>query len=66
MNFSISCTIGDFPFNNALADLETSINVMSYHTFKKLGLGEPKLLGCALVWRIKWLDILEELLKLYL
>ncbi|KAG8476549.1 hypothetical protein CXB51_033524 [Gossypium anomalum] len=41
-SFTISCLIGSLTVNNALADLGTTINVMPYKMFKRLGLGKPK------------------------
>ncbi|KAK5839128.1 hypothetical protein PVK06_007892 [Gossypium arboreum] len=41
-SFTIPCLIGSLSVNNALADLGTSINVMPYKMFKRLGLGKPK------------------------
>ncbi|KAK5770929.1 hypothetical protein PVK06_047093 [Gossypium arboreum] len=41
-SFTISCLIGSLDVNNALADLEASINVMPYKMFKQLGLKKPK------------------------
>src|SRR5262249_8944737 len=38
--FTIPCTIGSLTVDDALADLGASINVMPYHKFKKLGIGE--------------------------
>src|SRR3954471_15949783 len=41
-NFSISCTIGNIKFNNALCDLGASVNILPYSLFKKLNIGEVK------------------------
>ncbi|GJY67962.1 reverse transcriptase domain-containing protein [Tanacetum coccineum] len=41
-SFTIPCDIGHLHINNALADLGTSISLMLYTMYKKLGLGEPK------------------------
>ncbi|GKU88763.1 hypothetical protein SLEP1_g2989 [Rubroshorea leprosula] len=41
MSFSIPCIIGHVNFDKALCDLGTSINLMPFHVFRKLGLGEP-------------------------
>ncbi|GKA90098.1 reverse transcriptase domain-containing protein [Tanacetum coccineum] len=41
-SFTIPCDIGHLHINNALADLGTSISLMPYMMYKKLGLGEPK------------------------
>jgi len=40
--FTIPCSIGMFQYANALCDLGSSINLMSYAIFKQLWLGEPK------------------------
>ncbi|CAL8988366.1 unnamed protein product [Prunus brigantina] len=39
-SFSIPCTVGDFKFQKALLDLGASINLMPYHVYEKLNLGE--------------------------
>lgn len=41
--FSFPCIIGSYSIDKALADRGSSINIMSYHMSKKLGLGGPKL-----------------------
>lgn len=41
-SFSIPCVIGYLSFEKALAYLGDSINVISYHVVKNLGLGEQK------------------------
>ncbi|KAG8475377.1 hypothetical protein CXB51_031902 [Gossypium anomalum] len=41
-SFTIPYLIGSLDVNNALVDLEASINVMPYKMFKQLGLGKPK------------------------
>ncbi|GKB76609.1 reverse transcriptase domain-containing protein [Tanacetum coccineum] len=41
-SFTIPCDIGQLHINNALADLGSSISLMPYMMYKKLGLGEPK------------------------
>ncbi|KAJ9164529.1 hypothetical protein P3X46_024094 [Hevea brasiliensis] len=41
-SFSIPCRIGDSKFENAMADLGASINVMSYSFFQTLNLGPLK------------------------
>ncbi|XP_027342961.1 uncharacterized protein LOC113855516 [Abrus precatorius] len=41
-NFTLPCLIGRLIVYKALADLDASINLMSYSVFKKLGLGEPR------------------------
>ncbi|CAN4106391.1 unnamed protein product [Withania somnifera] len=40
--FTVPCTIGFYEFAKALCDRETSINLMPYAIYKKLGLGVPK------------------------
>lgn len=40
--FIIPCIIGNCYFDKALCDLGTSINLMSFSIFRKLGLGEAK------------------------
>ncbi|GKV13738.1 hypothetical protein SLEP1_g24722 [Rubroshorea leprosula] len=40
-SFSIPCIIGNVNFDKALCDLGASINLMPFHVFRKLGLGEP-------------------------
>nr|GEU35393.1 hypothetical protein [Tanacetum cinerariifolium] len=42
-SFTIPCDIGHLHINNALADLGSSISLMPYTVYEKLGLGEPKL-----------------------
>lgn len=42
-SFTIPCLIGNFSVSNALTDLGTSVNLMPYAVFTKLGLGEPTL-----------------------
>ncbi|XP_034218971.1 LOW QUALITY PROTEIN: uncharacterized protein LOC117630344 [Prunus dulcis] len=39
-SFSIPCIVGDFKFKKALLDLGASINLMPYHVYEKLNLGE--------------------------
>ncbi|GKE36091.1 reverse transcriptase domain-containing protein, partial [Tanacetum coccineum] len=41
-DFTIPCDIGNLHINNALADLGSSISLMTYTMYEKLGLGEPK------------------------
>ncbi|XP_038707297.1 uncharacterized protein LOC120002610 [Tripterygium wilfordii] len=41
-SFSISCTIENSYFEKSLCDLGTSVNLMPFSIFRKLGLGEPK------------------------
>ncbi|GJS78015.1 DNA-directed DNA polymerase [Tanacetum coccineum] len=41
-SFTIPCDIGYLHINNALADLGSSISLMPYTMYEKLGLGEPK------------------------
>ncbi|XP_027362526.1 uncharacterized protein LOC113870125 [Abrus precatorius] len=41
-SFTLPCLIGRLIVDRALADLGTSINLMPYSIFKKLGLGEPR------------------------
>ncbi|XP_076912557.1 uncharacterized protein LOC143570926 [Bidens hawaiensis] len=41
-SFTIPCILGDDTVIHALADLEASINPMSYSVFSRLGLGEPR------------------------
>jgi len=41
-SFSVPCTIGNLQINRALCDLGTSINLMPYSVYKKLGLQDPK------------------------
>ncbi|GKC64989.1 DNA-directed DNA polymerase, partial [Tanacetum coccineum] len=41
-SFTIPCDIVQLHINNALADLGTSISLMPYTMYEKLGLGEPK------------------------
>ncbi|GJY54341.1 reverse transcriptase domain-containing protein [Tanacetum coccineum] len=41
-SFTIPCDIGHLHINNALADLGTSISLMPYTMYEKLGLAEPK------------------------
>ncbi|GJX11658.1 reverse transcriptase domain-containing protein [Tanacetum coccineum] len=41
-SFIIPCDIGHLHINNALADLGSSISLMPYTMYEKLGLGEPK------------------------
>ncbi|GJV81097.1 reverse transcriptase domain-containing protein [Tanacetum coccineum] len=41
-SFTIPCDIGQLHIDNALADLGSSISLMPYTIYKKLGLGEPK------------------------
>lgn len=41
--FTIPCVIEDLVEDSVLADLGTSINVMPYKIFTKLGIGEPTL-----------------------
>ena len=38
--FTILCTIGNLIFENALCDLDASINLMPLSIFKNLGFGE--------------------------
>ncbi|GKE40760.1 DNA-directed DNA polymerase [Tanacetum coccineum] len=40
-SFTIPCDIGQLHIDNELADLGTSISLMPYTMYKKLGLGEP-------------------------
>ncbi|GKU88967.1 hypothetical protein SLEP1_g3172 [Rubroshorea leprosula] len=40
-SFSIPCIIGNVNFDKVLCDLGASINLMPFHVFRKLGLGEP-------------------------
>ncbi|GJZ88028.1 DNA-directed DNA polymerase [Tanacetum coccineum] len=42
ISFTIPCDIGHLHINNALADLGSSISLMPYTMYEKLGLGEPK------------------------
>ncbi|CAL8988401.1 unnamed protein product [Prunus brigantina] len=39
-SFSIPCMVGDFKIPKALLDLGASINLMPYHVYEKLNLGE--------------------------
>ncbi|XP_021815369.1 uncharacterized protein LOC110757930 [Prunus avium] len=39
-SFSIPCIVGDFKIPKALLDLGASINLMPYHVYEKLNLGE--------------------------
>ncbi|CAL8989354.1 unnamed protein product, partial [Prunus brigantina] len=39
-SFSIPCIVGDCKFQKALLDLGASINLMPYHVYEKLNLGE--------------------------
>ncbi|KAI5351478.1 hypothetical protein L3X38_004369 [Prunus dulcis] len=39
-SFSIPCIVSDFKFQKALLDLGASINLMLYHVYEKLNLGE--------------------------
>ncbi|CAL2277581.1 unnamed protein product [Prunus armeniaca] len=39
-SFSIPCIVGDFKFQKALLDLGASINLMPYHVYEKLNIGE--------------------------
>ncbi|KAI5351500.1 hypothetical protein L3X38_004391 [Prunus dulcis] len=39
-SFSIPCIVGDFKFQKALLDLGAFINLMPYHVYEKLNLGE--------------------------
>ena len=39
---TISCIIGDKKINNALLDLGSSVNLLSYTVYQQLGLGELK------------------------
>ncbi|GJW64277.1 reverse transcriptase domain-containing protein [Tanacetum coccineum] len=41
-SFTIPCDISHLHIDNALADLGTSISLMPYTMYEKLGLGEPK------------------------
>ncbi|GKA04668.1 retrovirus-related pol polyprotein from transposon TNT 1-94 [Tanacetum coccineum] len=41
-SFTIPCDIGHLHINNALADLGSSISLIPYTMYEKLGLGEPK------------------------
>jgi hypothetical protein len=41
-SFTIPCTIGNSYFDKVLCDLGTSINLMPFSVFRKLGLGEAK------------------------
>ena len=43
-NFTIPCTIRNSIFERALCDLGASINLMSLSIFKRLGLGEARLI----------------------
>ena len=47
-SFTIPCTIGDSTFDEALCDLGASINLMPLSVFRKLGLGEVKLITISL------------------
>ncbi|XP_047253646.1 uncharacterized protein LOC124887769 [Capsicum annuum] len=40
--FTVPCTIGSLDFAKAFYDLRSSINIMSFAVFKRLGLGDPK------------------------
>ncbi|GJZ06383.1 reverse transcriptase domain-containing protein [Tanacetum coccineum] len=40
-SFTIPCDIGHLHINNALVDLGSSISLMPYTVYEKLGLGEP-------------------------
>ncbi|GJR51154.1 hypothetical protein Tco_1401675 [Tanacetum coccineum] len=42
--FTILCDIGQLHIDNALADLGARISLMPYTMYKKLGLGEPKVM----------------------
>ncbi|KAI5324131.1 hypothetical protein L3X38_033204 [Prunus dulcis] len=39
-SFSIPCIVGDFKIPKALLDLDASMNLMPYHVYEKLNLGE--------------------------
>jgi len=39
-SFSIPCMIGNVSIDRALCDLSSSVSLMSYSIFKRLGLGE--------------------------
>jgi len=39
-SFSIACTIGNVSIDRALCDLGSSVSLMPYTMFKRLGLGE--------------------------
>ncbi|KAI3775968.1 hypothetical protein L1987_45728 [Smallanthus sonchifolius] len=41
-SFTISCLIGSLPVNNALPNLDASVNLMPYAVLAKLELGKPK------------------------
>ncbi|PRQ35491.1 hypothetical protein RchiOBHm_Chr5g0080601 [Rosa chinensis] len=41
-SFNISCTIGEKVFDRALMDLGSSVNIISFETFRKLDLGPIK------------------------
>ena len=41
-SFTIPCSIGNVMFENALCDLDASINLMPLSIFKKLGIGEAR------------------------
>ena len=41
-SFTIPCLISSLLVDKTLANLGTSINLMPYNLFKRLGLGEPK------------------------
>ena len=45
--FTIPCTIELLHFEKALCDLGSCINLMPLSTYKKLGLGDPKLYDAA-------------------
>ncbi|GKV49749.1 hypothetical protein SLEP1_g56483 [Rubroshorea leprosula] len=40
-SFSIPCIIGNVNFDKVLCDFGANINLMPFHVFRKLGLGEP-------------------------
>ena len=41
-SFTIPCIVGDTLVDKALVNLSTSINLMTYSFFKKLGLADPR------------------------
>ncbi|WCJ25551.1 hypothetical protein M5689_007426 [Euphorbia peplus] len=41
-SFSIPCSIGNLHVENALCDLDASINLIPYSLYKELGIGEPQ------------------------
>lgn len=62
-NFRISSTIGSSAIDKALCDLKASINLMPLSSFKKLGLGEVKLVTITLQLADRFLTYLHGIIE---